>query len=86
MAEHTPGPWEAIGTGVYAESLEIVFGAHNTRSASDDEKRANARLIAAAPAMLAALELLVEADVTEWSRDAVNAAIAQAREEVPAHA
>ena len=33
----------------------------------------------AAPKMLAALELLVEADVTEWSRDAVNKAIAQAR-------
>ena len=33
----------------------------------------------AAPEMLAALELLVEADVTEWSRDAVNKALAQAR-------
>ena len=33
----------------------------------------------AAPAMLAALELLVEADVTAWSRDAVNKALAAAR-------
>ena len=33
----------------------------------------------AAPVMLAALELLVEADVTEWSRDAVNKALAAAR-------
>ena len=33
----------------------------------------------AAPEMLEALELLVEADVTEWSRDAVNKALAAAR-------
>ena len=35
-------------------------------------------LHAAAEEMLAALELLVEADVTAWSRDAVNKALAAA--------
>jgi len=36
---------------------EIIFGNHNTRSAESGEQLANARLIAAAPDMLAALEL-----------------------------
>ena len=60
MAKNTPGPWEAIGTGVYAEKLEIIFPAHNTRSADDDEKRANARLMAAAPTLLEVLEHTLE--------------------------
>ena len=50
---HTPGPWVAMGKAVYTESdnptREILWGGHNTRSASDEEKKANARLIAAAP-------------------------------------
>ena len=58
--KHTPGPWVAMGKAVYTESdnptREILWGGHNTRSASDEEKRANARLIAAAPEMY---ELLV---------------------------
>jgi len=52
-ATFTPGPWVAIGKAVYTESdnptREILWGGHNTRSASDEEKKANARLIAAAP-------------------------------------
>jgi hypothetical protein len=56
---HTPGPWEAIGNAVHAANgREIIFGQHNTRSADDAEKRANARLIAQAPAMLATLRLI----------------------------
>jgi len=51
----TPGPWVAMGKAVYTESdnptREILWGGHNTRSASDEEKKANARLIAAAPEM-----------------------------------
>jgi len=53
---HTPGPWVAMGKAVYTESdnptREILWGGHNTRSASDEEKKANARLIAAAPELL----------------------------------
>ena len=55
-ATHTPGPWVAMGKAVYTESdnptREILWGGHNTRSASDEEKKANARLIAAAPELL----------------------------------
>ena len=58
--KHTPGPWEACGKAVHAETgREIVFGSHNTRSGSDEEQRANARLIAAAPELLEALGLIV---------------------------
>ena len=55
-ATFTPGPWVAMGRAVYTESdnptREILWGGHNTRSASDEEKKANARLIAAAPELL----------------------------------
>ena len=63
MGEHTPGPWVAVGAGVYTESddpcLEIIFSAHNTRSASRETAKANARLIAAAPEMLEALKKIL---------------------------
>ena len=61
-ATHTPGPWVAMGKAVYTESdnptREILWGGHNTRSASDDEKKANARLIAAAPELHAQAKIL----------------------------
>lgn len=63
-ATFTPGPWVAMGKAVYTESdnptREILWGGHNTRSASDEEKKANARLIAAAPAMYEVLQELEE--------------------------
>lgn len=51
--KHTPGPWKA-------NDNEIIIGDFTLRhhwrgGASDSEMRANARLIAAAPEMLAAL-------------------------------
>jgi len=62
-ATHTPGPWVAMGKAVYTESdnptREILWGGHNTRSASDEEKRANARLIAQSPAMYEMCKLLL---------------------------
>ena len=61
-ATFTPGPWVAMGKAVYTESdnptREILWGGHNTRSASDEEKKANARLIAAAPEMYEMLKEL----------------------------
>ena len=55
-ATFTPGPWVAMGKAVDTESdnptREILWGGHNTRSASGEEKKANARLIAAAPELL----------------------------------
>jgi hypothetical protein len=75
MSKHTPGPWTVGGPTGYINQLEInpcigvVYGA-------GEELRANARLIAAAPNLLEALEDLVclaeaamrESD-GEWSID-----------------
>ena len=62
-ATHTPGPWVAMGKAVYTESdnptREILWGGHNTRSASDEEKKANARLIAAAPEMYETMKAIL---------------------------
>ena len=65
-AKHTPGPWFAVGYQVEIESETVadicttnanLFG----QGALHDDARsmANARLIAAAPDLLAALEALV---------------------------
>lgn len=63
-ATFTPGPWVAMGKAVFTESdnptREILWGGHNTRSASDEEKKANARLIAAAPEMYDMCKLFEE--------------------------
>lgn len=68
MAQHTPGPWRAdlhhtkqrggLNHGyIIADSIvplaAVVLGVEGV---SEDEGRANARLIAAAPSMLAALK------------------------------
>ena len=64
-AQHTPGPWhlsecagQTTDAGICAESgLHITdVGGYGMR---DDQNEANARLIAAAPELLAALECLV---------------------------
>ena len=62
MSKHTPGPWEA--RGYYDEDyVTTVDGPDNFRVARTDTiarkretKEANARLIAAAPRMLACVE------------------------------
>ena len=72
MAKHTPGPWQAIGTYVskrkesgYTLPITRVY---NQKSGSPgiepdmdlEEAAANARLIAAAPDLLAALKRLLD--------------------------
>ena len=55
-AGHTPGPWTAIDRShVYTEGLQLVAVAQHGRSVE-----ANARLIAAAPELLEALQAIVE--------------------------
>ena len=61
MTKHTPGPWQAKGQNIYPEGptelsrlLATVF--LPTLGGNVDERNANARLIAAAPDMLAALK------------------------------
>ena len=88
-AEHTQGPWEAIGCAVYVAGnpwCEVIPGIHNTRSAPSDERRANARLIAAAPELLEAAETLVNLATSDETMidyaaayDRLRAAIAKAK-------
>ena len=58
-ANHTPGPWENIGS---AMSGRIIVDAKNdvvARVAARSQAEANARLIAAAPDLYAALHAIV---------------------------
>ena len=61
MSKHTPGPWIARGTTVWADAEKPPMGHEiiaNTRTARGDEHdMSNANLIAAAPAMYEALKL-----------------------------
>jgi hypothetical protein len=58
---HTPGPWYVVASGICAsptpQSGALYIAWHNVSSSYRDsgEQAANARLIAAAPAMLEAL-------------------------------
>ena len=64
-AEHTPGPWHVDSTGVITAKSATTFIC-DTRKTSrrflppNDEISANARLIAAAPELLAVLEALAD--------------------------
>lgn len=98
MAEtpkHTPGPWKAAGGALVQASIESETLKSGRRVArrvavakglTIEEVAANARLIAAAPDLLAALELSRELDratcpTAEFQnrvREVVNAAIAKA--------
>lgn len=76
MSKHTPGPWE-VGAG--HEVRQVQTG--NTLAYCEMERlpwAANARLIAAAPAMLAVLQGIVdELDGEDPSLDAIHDAARQ---------
>lgn len=86
-AKHTPGPWGYsqwpdqsifnIHAGGFAEAFAVVKNVENAhRGMGSVETRANARLIAAAPELLAALEAMLNyANLGAYERaDAVKAA------------
>lgn len=95
---HTPGPWEYVpdeDIPGHREPDRVKAGKYwilqtnSSVSYVSNETTANARLIAAAPDLLAALELLVSdcADYPAWERpcmavDHARAAIRKARGEV----
>jgi hypothetical protein len=65
VSKHTPGPWyvDDLGANIRCNPDDDDFGtivATMESSRSPDETKANARLIASAPDLLAALDLLVE--------------------------
>lgn len=63
---HTPGPWKAGSASVSAPETEDRLGLSvRIHGGNGADNRANARLIAAAPDLLAALEALLPM-VAEW--------------------
>lgn len=66
-AEHTPGPWTSHTTGFYQNPFKVlaprragaVANVPRSTIARDGEQEANARLIAAAPELLTALESMI---------------------------
>lgn len=72
MSKHTPGPWKAGTKSVTAPETEDRL-AMDVRlyGGNSDDHRANARLIAAAPDLLAALNAMLThmgMDEDEWNR------------------
>lgn len=88
MAEHTPGPWEVVEIkapnprapsqwNVWAEAVDDEDGTlcHDIYSGAD------ARLIGAAPEMLAVLEELTQFAMMPWLEAKVRGVIAKAKGE-----
>lgn len=72
---HTPGPWVADGLSVIASDARATIVATVTGAASNPTAVADARLVAAAPDLLAALADLMQhcADQGWWLKShAVN--------------
>lgn len=85
----TPGPWRRIGATVQAGSIadsnhEVVADCAFSGDLEDTQGEDNARLIAAAPELLKALELVLDVDgysygVRAKAVEQARAAIAKAR-------
>jgi hypothetical protein len=101
MNKHTPGPWQWDGnvceydpeneapwlvSDAYAVGGETSLSGVVLKGTINCQTEANARLIAAAPELLAALELFI-ADVQPWTdserKSIARAAIAKATGEQP---
>ena len=60
MSKHTPGPWRQAGEDIFgANDWWVAVATRDCTSKGSDEPEANARLIAAAPELLEALQSLV---------------------------
>jgi hypothetical protein len=96
MSKHTPGPWKAkkwVGTDPYddpdrpfVEVGNVHWSPKNWKPAAAIKQTANARLIAAAPELLEALENLLKVHEGEGgtqhnAADMARAAIAKAKGE-----
>ncbi len=74
MSEHTPGPWIVSGESIVSDEMEICIAnieRDGGYEALAPERDANARLIAAAPDLLAACKLakkFLEPDLVEPGR------------------
>ena len=81
MTQHTPGPWYFHDEGLYLhkEGREYTYRFLDLgRHCNKREWKANARLIAAAPDMLAALQLIPIYGLPVATLDAIRDAITKA--------
>ena len=78
-AKHTQGPWQVVGPS--AKGYLVVQGAKGNGVAlvlmDSEGEEADARLIAAAPCLLAALQKALEHCI--WPASSISAAEAEAR-------
>lgn len=97
MGKHTAGPWRVFNhswsdISIVAPnfdhgicSLDINHATEESQEADEAQMQANAQLIASAPELLEALELIAgepREDAATWMRGVARAAIAKARGEV----
>jgi len=80
-SEFTPGPWRTTGINVRAGDALICYAMNHHANAEtpEPEKLANARLIAAAPDLLLALERLVHPMADDEDLSFARDCIANAR-------
>lgn len=86
MSKHTAGTWKVLQGGIAGQFVVKAGEHHDTMIgiASDIDVEANAQLIAIAPELLEALELIAgepREDAATWMRVVARAAIAKARGE-----
>lgn len=86
-SKHTPGPWKAYGFMITGGDFRQVADCNmpvgtpgREEDATVDEDQANARLIAAAPDLLAACEMLISDPSEEWSQTEFDRRIGAARD------
>lgn len=80
-AKHTPGPWQADGPFVRDGTCSVADARPTHADVTGDEVLANARLIAAAPELLAACKALMDGLDDYWittEKGGLTAANAQA--------
>lgn len=83
--QHTPAPWKPMGAGISATMVSVTNKAGRRvamrvavcKDGDRETVQANARLIAAAPDLLAACEALIKTDDLQKAIDLARAALAK---------
>ena len=85
MSDYTPGPWryEEFGPNVIIKATKnpMLSVVHSLYQESREQTEANARLIAAAPELLEALEIALDCAGDAWWAEKAEAAIEKAKGE-----
>lgn len=86
MSKHTPGPWQVLGRSIMDAQKDPICDMNLPVNRADAKvQAANARLIASAPELLEALELLhtqhMQGQSTLFAWNRARAAIAKAKGE-----